>query len=145
MTDGITVDLGDWEEFVRDLHSLPRRIEQEIREPMRNEAQKVVARAATLAPRKTGALAQRTSTRLTITPRYWSFTIRWLAKYSGVQEWARDYQRRTANGTQTVHMTKGEPPRFAYRAWQEMQPTFGPKMVNAIVNAVTRTGYWKAD
>jgi hypothetical protein len=133
------VVLEGYSEFMRDAHEAPARVERAMRGLFRSEASKVIARAAAYAPKRTGEMAHSTSTR--VGPR--SVTITWTKVYAGVQEFAKRYTRQTKSGPQTVTMHKGEPPRFVYKAWNEMDDSFGEELLDDFLHAVAETGWWE--
>lgn len=124
-------------EFLADLKQVESRFQNQIKGTLRNSAGRVLARSRAYAPSRSGALNDRTSIRLN----KWSIKIFWLAIYAGVQEFAHDYERTRGGITSSVHMT-GETPRFAYRAWEEMEPAFGEELLDDLAEAIKATGWW---
>ena len=71
--------------------------------------------------------------------------ITWTELFFKVPATSENYTRRSrSGGSHTVHMLPGTPtPRFAYRAWRQMQPTFGQEVLDDLAVAMAATGYWQ--
>ncbi len=145
-----SVVLSGWKEFIADTKRYPARIQRQVRMPLRKAAQQIVSRAAPLATnlvpgggRGAGTMGRKVSIRVTGL----RVKITWLEPQAGVMEFGQNYQRQSrGGGTHTVHMLPDDAtPRFAYRAWEQIEPTFGAQVLDAIAEAAAATGYWRVD
>lgn len=155
---GEFVRIDGYSDFMAGLRDSPRRIQVAVRGSMRESARKVVARAATYAPRRTGALAQQT--KIVVGPN--RITIEWTVPYAGVQDWGVKYLRRNrgtdvtatrgikkaysqqkhvAGGYHEVNMD-GNVPRFAFRARDELADSIGEELLTSMCKALVATGNW---
>jgi hypothetical protein len=130
-------------DFMADLKRAPRRIQQDIRGAMRSIAQQVNSRAAGYAPNKSGALASNTTIRVGVN----RVTITWNEPYAGVQEFATTYTRIRNGASQQVTLVNvyQPPPRFAYRALNELAPTLGDQFLTAVAKAAAAGGWFDVE
>lgn len=160
---GEFVRIEGYSDFMAGLKDAPRRIELAARRSLRASATKVVTRAAVYAPRgKTGKLASNTTIRIGRN----RITIDWNEPYAGVQDWATDYLRRNRGtvpkvvaprGVKKTYRTKGHvgagyhvvhmrnvpaPPRFAFKARDELADQIGQELIDAVEKVLLDTGYW---
>jgi hypothetical protein len=148
------IRLDGYSDFMAGLKDGPRQVEVAVRESLRASARKVVTRAAVYAPRRTGATAAHTSIR--VGPK--RVTISWLEPGAGVHEFATTYLRRNrgggggvaasgvkkthrqtghvAGGFHEVHLGGATPPRFAFKARDELADTLGGELLDAVARAV---------
>lgn len=144
-TDAVVI--AGWREFMEAMASLPARYERALRTSLRGSAQRVVNAAKPYAAGLAGARAQgKTENTTSISVGKSRVRITWSAPQAGVLEFGKDYQRRnrSAGGTHTVHMLPAvATPRFAYRAWEEMQEQFGQDVLDELAAAAAATGFWE--
>lgn len=163
MADQFTID--GLKELRAALRAAPQAAVSEITRAAKPAAQQVTARAVEFAPIKSGTL--RGSAAPTATSR--SFGVRFTAPYAGVQEFAVAYYRRTRgsgrgrvtagerrvaktggsapSGSNEVHLqhVNGPPPRFAYRAIEELGPKLAETVVWPAILDVLRLHGWFVD
>jgi hypothetical protein len=161
MASGDFIQIEGYTDFMRGLKDAPRKIQLAARRSIRKSAGRVVTRAAVYAPRKTGNLAGHTTIRVTEK----RITIDWNEPYAGVQEWGRTYLRASrgtagpaprgtkkktfsdqghvGEGYHEVHMTGAAPPRFAFKARDELADEIGQELIDAVEQVLIDTGYWK--
>jgi hypothetical protein len=159
---GEFVRIDGYTDFMAGLKDAPRKIELAARRSIRASATKVVTRAAVYAPRKSGNLASNTTIRIGQK----RVTIDWNEPYSGVQEFGTVYMRAdrgvqgpAPRGTKKTYRQKGHvgagfhevhmvnvppPPRFAFRARDELADQIGQDLIDAVEQVLLDTGYWEA-
>jgi hypothetical protein len=113
------IEISGLKELRAELKALDRAVPRELNAALKEGAKVVTARAVQLAPQgKTGNLKG--------SGRPFSNAsgagVRFSVPYAGVQEFATSWQRRSRAGKpETVHYRKdGPPPRFAYKAINEL-------------------------
>jgi hypothetical protein len=92
------------------------------------------------APRQTGALGAHTAVRVG----NGRVSITWTEPQAKVQEFATRYTRVRSGVEQTVNMVNvsGPPPRFAYKARDELAPRMGEDLLDAVARACASGGYF---
>jgi hypothetical protein len=141
--------LSGWHDFIESFARLPTQVRTQMRKPLRNAAQGIVNASKPYAMnlgaqgggRATGHMASSTSIRVGVN----RVKIVWTTPYAGVMEFAHDYERKTrSGGTSTVHLLPNTPtPRFAYKAWNQVENQFMEEVLDSIAQAAAESGYWR--
>ena len=123
------------------LKDVDRRLPSEVTAALREGARTVTALSNQLAPRDKGTLSAN--------GRPFSTTkaagVRYTLIYAGVQEFATRWQRHTpgGSGVEQVHYTKnGPPPRFAYRAANQLAEPLMEETFERLVTILRAQGWF---
>lgn len=134
MAESSIVKLEGFTDLITACRAVPARANQTIRTAFRAQASKVIARAAGFAQHRSGAMAAKTSTKITAT----RMTVTWTEPYSAVQAWATDYVRGGPHGG-PVHMSN--PSNFPVRARDAEFASITDALVLAVAQAAEQAGF----
>src|SRR5579872_6413755 len=146
----MAIKVDDFKAFWEDVRKTPRRTQAAVRKVFRTYARTVVNRAVADAPGNVARVASHTRT----TESTKGVTITWTRPFAGVLEFAKTFARPTrGGGNATVHIPgtsartierggsrMGDPPRFAYKAWAEIEPKVANDALDKVVDAIAATG-----